>query len=449
MSVTYGDTIIPFDSATGTFEMPGEEVFVSAEFVEITGETYVRVESADDFEEGAEYLIVAYSKDKFTSALKNEANGSRIGVEEVVIADDNTVTTDSDAIVWKIQAGAEEGQYVLFNEAKDVYAAGPNSEGNNAQLVSDEADALAQWTLDFSGAPAVAIGSVAYSERQLNRNSTAQYNYFATYKGSGTKPFLFKKAGPSAPKIVFDGETSIELGESFDLNFRLENYDGDFEWVVDSREGGSIAQDGNYTWTPSETGEVTIKIVARNGELDIASKEVPLTVTEPGPQPGEPAIQFAVITDPCVVGQPVNFQVWAINLRDNTVYGNGFTGAEGSSLSDNDITYDFPNVSFVPDVAGVYKFDFIAGEVDEEISDSIEITVTGEGPGPQPTVFQITKITKTGDNLVLTYTPEGSPAVLGTASLASPQEWTTVEGAVASGTTATVPMGAQNYIRLQ
>ena len=78
----------------------------------------------------------------------------------------------------------------------------------------------------------------------------------------------------------------------------------------------------------------------------------------------------------------------------------------------------------------------------------VEITVT-DGPGPQPGGFQITGLAKTGGNLVLTFAGEGTPAVLGTASLASPQEWTPVEGATVSGTTATVPMGAQNYIRLQ
>ena len=433
--------------SANTFPMPAEDVLVSASFVEITGETYVRVESADDFEEGAEYLIVAvHAKGNFTSALKNEANGTRIGVEEVVVNEDNTIVTDLDSIVWTIQAGAEEGQYVLYNAAKGVYAAATKDD-NVAQLLEDGSADLAQWTLNFDSVPTVGIYSVSYPERWLSRNSTAASAYFATYKGTQTAPYLFKKAGPSAPKVVYNGETTIELGESFELNFELKNYDGTSEWELAGE--GSIADDGLYTWTPGAVGTYTIKVSAVNGEELIAdSGDITLTVTEPGPQPGEPAIQFAVITDPCVVGQPVNFQVWAINLRDNTVYGNGFTGADGSSLSDNDITYDFPDVSFVPDVAGVYKFDFIAGEQDEEISDSIEITVT-DGPGPQPGGFQITGLSATGGNLVLTFAGEGTPAVLGTASLATPQEWTPVEGASVSGTTATVPMGAQNYIRLQ
>ena len=73
----------------------------------------------------------------------------------------------------------------------------------------------------------------------------------------------------------------------------------------------------------------------------------------------------------------------------------------------------------------------------------------GEGNGraldkaiPEPP--RITGMTKTGDNLVLTFEGDGR-AVYGTKSL-SPQDWQPVEGATISGNSATVPMGPQRHV---
>ena len=260
--------------------------------------------------------------------------------------------------------------------------------------------------------------------------------------------------GAPSPKIVYSGETTIALGDSFEIIFGLLNYEGDFEWVLDSREGGSIAPDGLYTWEPTEAiDEVTIKVVARSGELDIATKEVTLTVTEPGPQPGEPAIVFGGDTQG-VVGQVVNFTVTAVNMVNTDIYGGWleheslFDAPEGSDLSDAGVSQNFPNVSFMPDVAGDYVFYFNASEGDEYCEAKWTVTVTDEPAPGGP--FQITGVRATSDGLVLTFAGEGTPAVLGTASLvAEPQEWTPVEGATVSGNSATVPMGAQNYITLK
>ncbi|MBR6022968.1 MAG: RICIN domain-containing protein [Kiritimatiellae bacterium] len=192
-----------------TFPMPAEAVTVSGTFVEITGETYTRVESADDFVAGAEYLIVAYSKDKFTSALKNEASGKRVAVEEVVINEDNTVVTDSDALVWTIAAGAE-GKYTIYNAKAGVYVAAPEkADANEAQLLDDGTGDLAQWTLDFEAAPLVTIGSV-HEGKALQRNSTAANAYFANY-AKATKPYLFKKAGPAKFSITLEPAAYFEV----------------------------------------------------------------------------------------------------------------------------------------------------------------------------------------------------------------------------------------------
>ena len=379
-----------------SFEMPAKDVLVSASFVEITGDQFTLVTSLDDLEDGAEYVITDNSQAYAMKAELSTTSTKRL-LNEPVAPVEGVITTDDAAIVWKLVED-EDGNFAFYSDSIGKYIGW--SSGNSAKF---QDDAFAN-TISYEDELFVVMAtSTADLEkpRKLQFNSAANALQFAYYEGSQKNLCFFKKSGASAPKIVLSGgETTIELGESFDLNFELKNYDGDFEWVVDSREGGTIAQDGNYTWTPSETGEVTIKVVARNGELDIASKEVPLTVTEPGPQPGEPAIQFAVITDPCVVGQPVTFKVWSINVTsDPTVYPDGFdaSGAPGSQLTDGDINYgeesDYRVVSFTPDAVGTYVFSFVTGEegAADEVRDSVTITVTG-GEGPVIDGTTVTKV---------------------------------------------------------
>ena len=412
------------EAITGTsFEMPDADVTVAVTFKEITGEVYKRVESADDFEEGAEYLVVAvHAKGNFTSALKNETNGTRIGVEEVVVNEDNTVVTDDDSIVWTIQAGAEEGQYVLYNAAKGVYAAATKDD-NVAQLLEDGTAALAQWTLKFDDAPAVGIWSVSYPERWLSRNSTAASAYFATYKGTQTAPFLFKKAGPSAPSVSLSASaTEVEVGGELTITATAKNFSADVEWAWEGNDGGS-ADGAVYTVNTAVAGDFTIKATATAGD-EIAEKEITVTVTEPGPQPGEPAIVFGGDTQG-VVGQVVNFTVTAVNISDPTLYLDGFEFPADSSLTEADLTQDYPNVSFTPDAAGDYVFNYSAGEGDEYVASTLTITVTDE-PGPQPTEPGITKMTIASGKMTIEFIGEGAQVLLSD----DMETWAPVDGAI-------------------
>ncbi len=412
------------EAITGTsFEMPDADVTVAVTFKEITGEVYKRVESADDFEEGAEYLVVAvHAKGNFTSALKNETNGTRIGVEEVVVNEDNTVVTDDDSIVWTIQAGAEEGQYVLYNAAKGVYAAATKDD-NVAQLLEDGTAALAQWTLKFDDAPAVGIWSVSYPERWLSRNSTAASAYFATYKGTQTAPFLFKKAGPSAPSVSLSASaTEVEVGGELTITATAKNFSADVAWAWEGNDGGS-ADGAVYTVNTAVAGEFTIKATATAGD-EIAEKSITVTVSEPGPQPGEPAIVFGGDTQG-VVGQVVNFTVTAVNISDPTLYLDGFEFPADSSLTDGDLTKDYPNVSFTPDAAGDYVFNYSAGEGDEYVASTLTITVTDE-PGPQPTEPGITKMTIASGKMTIEFIGEGAQVLLSD----DMETWAPVDGAI-------------------
>ncbi len=433
------------------FNMPGHDVLVSATFVEVTGETYTLVESAADFEEGAEYLIVAYSKDKFTSALKNEASGTRIGVEEVVIAEDNTVTTDSDAIVWTIKAGAAEGQYVLCNEAKGVYAAATKDD-NVAQLLDDETATLAQWTIKLDDLPKAGIWSVSYPERWLSRNSTAANAYFATYKGSGTAPYLFKKAGPSAPKIVFDGETTKKVGETFSLQFTLNNFDGEYTWEKQSREdGSSIDENGLWTWAPTEAypDGIDISVAAVADGKSIATKTVTLIVEEgdvPPPPSAtltcEPSEVTMAVGGSATVTVTLKEGDTVVDLGNNYIY---FEAHVEAWSDENPATFDLAALELE---AGTHELAIVAGIFgDVELARTTLTVNVGEGPGPQPGEQPVIRtIDIVGSEVTLTFTGDGS-AVQGTDNLTA-NDWADVSGAIFGEGSVTVPKG-KHYLRIR
>ena len=193
---------IAVDPDTLTFVMPDDDVYVEVTFKEAV--TYTLVESADDIVVGADYIIVATGND-FTNALKNAANGSRIGIEAVTI-DSKTISTDSSAIVWQLKAGNHRGYRVWYNAAADVYAAGPSSAGNNAQLLNgnEGTNDLAQWTLDLSDLPTVKIASLAYDGRYLQKNSSDSWQYFATYTGGQIHPKLYRADSTRLQTVTFD-----------------------------------------------------------------------------------------------------------------------------------------------------------------------------------------------------------------------------------------------------
>ena len=410
----------------------------------VTGDEFKLIDSVDALEDGAEYVITDNSKAFAMKAELSSGSTTRL-VNEPVAPENDVITTEDALLVWKLVEDGD-GNFAFYNESVGKYIGW--SSGNSAKFQNDAfANTISYEDNLFVVTATSTVGTDA--PRKLQFNSATNSMQFAYYTGTQKNLNFFKKESSTEPKITFTGDTTVQLPDgAFRLAFTLANYDGDFEWVVDSREGGAIDQDGVYTWAPSEAGEVTIKVVARNGELDIASKTVDLTVeAAPGPQPGDPAIEFGGDTTG-VVGSPVNFTVTPVDFPvgvEVEVFFEDGEFPEGSEI-DPEFGDNYATVSFVPDVVGTYTFVFSAEGGEAVAGGTLEIVVT-DGPGPQPASFKITGITKTGDNLVLTFEGEGEAAVYGTATL-NPQDWTVIEGAEISGTTVTVPMGDQKFIRI-
>ena len=174
-------------------------------FVYSAPKTYTLVESADDLVVGADYLVVS-TVDGAAGALKNEANGSAIGLlglADAAIAG-NTISASSDAIVWQLNPGNHRGQRVWYNAAEDVHAAAPATAGDNAQLLADGTDDLAQWTVDTSALPAVKFFSVSYADRYLQRDATAANAWFAAYDSAQATPSLYMADSTEVQTVTFD-----------------------------------------------------------------------------------------------------------------------------------------------------------------------------------------------------------------------------------------------------
>ena len=408
----------------------------------VTGDEFTLISSVASLQDGTRVVLTDPDGTLALSATIANSVFTTTAVEPV----SDVITTDNANIIWKLVDDGE-GNFSLYNEEAGKYAGHAGGGTSNSGRLQDDPFPNA-ISLDDDGLFVIAATTADSAEnyRDLQYNYNSGNARFAYYKGTQKNLRIYAaESGPASPKIVYSGETTIALGGKFEIIFGLLNYDGDFQWEVASREGGTIVpegRDGLYTWTPTEaTGDegVTIKVVALSGELEIASKEVVLTVTEPGPQPGQPALVFGGDTEG-TVGTPVNFTVEAVNMANTDIYGGWteheglFDAPEGSALSDAGVTQDFPNVSFTPDVAGQYVFYFNAGEGDEYREGKWTVIVTDE-PGPQPSEAGITKMTIAAGKMTIEFFGEGAQVLVSD----DLETWTPVNGAVSPYT---IEMGA-------
>jgi hypothetical protein len=321
-----------------SFEMPEGEAKVSAVFVERVLVTYVPVERDSEFVAGEEYLVVAIHKDgAFTSAMKNANEASRIGLDEVTVKEDGSIETDNEAILWTIRPGAEDGQVVLYNTAAGVYAAAV-SDGNYAQVQANGDVPLAQWTLDLSEAPTVKITSVSYTNRWLQRNSTANNKYFAAYTGSQTTPQLFKKAGFSVGFADKEDGFTVEAGTADSITAEavrgVEPYS--YAWTGDLEgEGATLAIPDTL-----EAGEYSVTVTATDStepEAQTATADISFTVVAP-------TQKFTVAVDPEISNGEVTVDK-ATAAADEEVTVTA-TPADGFTLAGITVTYGDEVLSF-------------------------------------------------------------------------------------------------------
>ena len=323
---------------------------------------------------------------------------------------------------------------VLYNGSTLVYVparAGDSvhvKRGTTAVLPGALADSLA-YVLYIP--PGLEVDDTAWGGNEMKNECEIYYHDYGTILPEG----IF---------IACAGKTTVTLPDGvFSLLFTLENHDGPHTWKVASREGGSIASNGLYTWSPAQAGEYTLKVAALEGESVLAEREVLLTVN---PIPGVPTLVFGGANEGKVGGE-VAFTVKAVNVADPTVCFNGCLFPEESSLTDADILRDWPNVRFTPDAAGPYTFEFFAGEEGVDFVKAVfPIMVTDEEPPSELPKITKVEVDTDGGRVTLEFT--GNPsAVWGTDDLSDADSWTPVEADM-EGNIALVEMD-KPFLRVQ
>ena len=239
-------------------------------------------------------------------------------------------------------------------------------------------------------------------DQTLELSATSQFvRFFYETKGAGNVGIYdvyISAGGPAVFSVKLDpaSDFSVEKDAAASIKATPKNAEGavSYAWKIDGTPvdalGDELVLDTSVVGGPHE-----VTCDATDGSGATATAKVSYTVTEPGPQPGEPALVFGGDKEG-TVGTPVNFTVASVNVfSDPTVYPDGFEAAEGSSLADGDIDYGEEGasreVSFTPDVPGDYVFTFVAGAegAADEVRASVTITVTGEPTIDSTTVANI------------------------------------------------------------
>lgn len=311
-----------------SFAMPAGDVVVSAVFVERVAATYALVEYEDEFEMGGEYIFVARTPGVFTSAMRNGITASRIGVEEVEIGPEDTITTDSDSIVWKIQPGAEEGQVTIYNAEANVHAAAPSSAENHAQLLANGNDIRAQWTLELSSLPDAQFHSVRYPDRWLSRNLELGNAYFAAYRSYGRLPRLYKKGG-NVFKVSLDQPDGFTVwhgsGAAITARAKYGSPPYTYTWTGDFSGEGPVLEipdtldEGTYSVMVAATG-ADGRSVTRSVGFQVRVPEAQyLTITGPYTVTSGVSVAYTCVATYSDGSRPTVVPEWTLEGGDGTV----------------------------------------------------------------------------------------------------------------------------------
>ena len=209
------------------------------------------------------------------------------------------------------------------------------------------------------------------SEESLVLAADSRYvRFLYAEKGAGTVGIydvvISKAGGEEYAVALASGATEITVGETFNLAFEVENYDGVVAWSIAEGDPGEIdAGTGVYTWKPSDAGSFNITVSATSGDLAITPLPVSLTVNGEGPGPEPVVIETTVTSDITFADGkaklsvsidndevvPTADDIWAASDLVNPEAEGYWKQAEGATIvPTNDGTYEVS----VPEAAGNY-----------------------------------------------------------------------------------------------
>ena len=291
------------ESGETTFEMPGEAVEVSASFAEVKDSATLPF-----IAEGKPY------EGPWKGAAVDGLSSQGLDADYA----DGAAKFDSEGDWMQIRFTGTPGQLVYGIKGYRLSADNPST-----FLVQESADgtnwmALATWVSgELGNTQTMATNDLASDTRCVR--------FFYATKGAGNVGIssVYITAGETEPpSIAYTGETVVAPGGTFSIAFTLENYDAPFTWAL-TAGNGTLDSDGNYTWTPDETGIYPITVAAQADGGTVASLSLRLeVVTEPGPGP-----------------TPVQVHLTSIRVED--------LETDGALLRRVTLTIDNPDVQFM------------------------------------------------------------------------------------------------------
>ena len=221
-----------------------------------SGTVYTLVESAEDIQDGAYYIIVGSKNGAFQAVGAQTAN-NRSAVD-VTVDSEGTITLDNSSSAHNFVLGETSNGYTFWDASDGtsggyLYAAGEATSKQNYLRTSAELIDNAYWTITFSDGD-ISIVSVNNDKTPyLQYNSTSQL--FSCYNSASQMPV----------SLYVDKSTCVELadpGLSFDVDLIEVNWD-----KTDSFTAPALNNPNGLTVTYSSSNPVVATVDPSTGEI--------------------------------------------------------------------------------------------------------------------------------------------------------------------------------------
>lgn len=239
-----------------------KEITVSGSAVEPSGESWVKVESADDLEVDGVYVIAATIHDDHVyNKVAGNISGQLLSCHTATFSANHDEITELPDEAIRFTLGGEEGAWTFANEDGDLL-------GSTAAKKMAWNNGTTTWDLSFEGNFVMANTTTSYGTLQYNYNGGS--DRFTTYTSEQT-PIQLYKLTSSNPRIVAQ-DVDLESSET----------EGTISYEVkNSVEGGELTASvpANSWITLGEVGDESIPFTCEANTGDERTETVTLTYT--------------------------------------------------------------------------------------------------------------------------------------------------------------------------
>ncbi|MBP5787844.1 MAG: hypothetical protein J6Y19_08530 [Kiritimatiellae bacterium] len=284
-------------SKSNTFEMPAENVWVGATFVEkpAGGDVFTKIASADALEEG-EYVFTGVGTDgTFAMQAAIPESGTKFLQCKFIEFENDEIENPDEDLVWTLAKNGNN--WTIHNDA--VGFVGYLNSGNSANAEATATD-NSSWTITYANG-FYSVENVGTSGRFLHFNTATNAHRFACYTSvtfANSMSFFKKESGEKPFSITLDpaADFEVELNAVATVTATPKNAaEGDvsYEWTV-----GGTPVDATGAVLTLDTSAVTAEAVEVGCKAtDASGAEATASVSYTVKTPAEPhAVNIAIGT---------------------------------------------------------------------------------------------------------------------------------------------------------